>query len=122
MKKISFLIILSFLSAIALSFSLKSIGFSYNFEEKEPSNFEECVAQKNVVHFSPSVSCLDFVKKGCVVTGCSGQICAEEETATTCEFLPRYECYKDASCKIQPDGNCGWTMTEELKECLGKPL
>lgn len=122
MKKISLLILLSLLFATALSFSLKKAGLGYNFKEREPSNFEECVAQKNTVHFSPSVSCLDFVKKDCVVTGCSGQICAEEEVITTCEFLPHYECYKDASCKVQPDGNCGWTMTEELKECLGKPL
>ena len=56
--------------------------------------------------------------EGCIKTGCSGQICAEEEVITTCEFLPEYACYKNASCERQTDGSCGWTQTEELNACL----
>ncbi len=54
----------------------------------------------------------------CKKTGCSGQICSDEDVITTCEFLPKYVCYQNARCERQPDGNCGWTMTEELTSCL----
>ncbi|PJE50490.1 MAG: hypothetical protein COV29_03725 [Candidatus Yanofskybacteria bacterium CG10_big_fil_rev_8_21_14_0_10_36_16] len=57
---------------------------------------------------------------GCIVTGCSGQVCADEEMITTCEYLPEYACYKTATCERQSNGECEWTMTEELTECLGK--
>lgn len=55
---------------------------------------------------------------GCIVTGCSGQVCAEEEVITTCEFRPEYACYKDAVCERQANGECGWTETEKLRRCL----
>jgi|SRR3989344_378366 len=55
----------------------------------------------------------------CMITGCSGQICAEEEVVTTCEFLPEYTCYKDARCERRPNGQCGWSESDELLSCLG---
>lgn len=58
----------------------------------------------------------------CVVTGCSGQICADEETITTCEYKEEYACYADAECTRQEDGECGWTPTNELLICLQNPL
>ena len=54
----------------------------------------------------------------CVVTGCSGQVCASEEVATTCEFRDSYACYRDAVCEAQASGECGWTQTPELAQCL----
>lgn len=54
----------------------------------------------------------------CIVTGCSGQICANEEVVTTCEFKEIYSCYETAVCEVQDNGECGWTMDEELKGCL----
>lgn len=54
----------------------------------------------------------------CVVTGCSGQVCASEEVVTTCEWMPTYACYEAAPCEVQADGECGWTPTEELLSCL----
>lgn len=59
-------------------------------------------------------------KSACVKTGCSGQVCADEEVVTTCEFRPEYECYKTAKCERQPSGECGWTSTPELRVCLEK--
>ncbi len=58
------------------------------------------------------------VLEECRATGCSGQICAEEEIMTTCEFLPEYACYKTAKCERQSDGQCGWTSSEKLVVCL----
>ncbi len=55
---------------------------------------------------------------GCKVTGCSGQLCSNEDVITTCEFKEEYACYKTAECKRQEDGKCGWTPTEELVMCL----
>lgn len=57
-------------------------------------------------------------KQNCIVTGCSGQVCADEDVITTCEFLPEYMCYRDARCERQSDGECGWTETPELLGCL----
>jgi eight-cysteine-cluster-containing protein len=57
-------------------------------------------------------------KDECVISGCSGEICSDEGVLTTCLYLPHYECYKEAVCERQPDGQCGWTTTETLKQCL----
>lgn len=54
----------------------------------------------------------------CVRTGCSGQICADSERITTCEYRPEYACYADAECARQGDGTCGWTPTDTLRTCL----
>jgi eight-cysteine-cluster-containing protein len=56
--------------------------------------------------------------KDCFATGCSGQVCANEPIITTCEFLPKYQCYKSALCQRQANGRCGWTVTDELRACL----
>ena len=60
--------------------------------------------------------------KQCRATGCSGQLCAEEEAITTCEFLPEYTCYKQATCERQKNGECGWTETKALTECLANQV
>ncbi|MBK8936494.1 MAG: hypothetical protein IPM79_02290 [Polyangiaceae bacterium] len=58
----------------------------------------------------------------CVVTGCSGQICADEETASTCEWTDAYACYADVGiCERDAEGVCGWRPTEELSACLEDP-
>lgn len=59
--------------------------------------------------------------EACMVGGCSGQLCVSadiEPPITTCEFLPEYACYQAADCTTQADGNCGWTLTPDLMECL----
>jgi hypothetical protein len=58
---------------------------------------------------------------GCIKTGCSGTVCSSEPVITTCEFKPEYACYKTATCKRQPGGDCGWTQTPELIACLANP-
>lgn len=57
-------------------------------------------------------------ENGCVIGGCSGEICAEEEMFSTCIFRPEAICYKDATCERRTDGGCGWTQTPELTTCL----
>lgn len=98
------------------------------------NSFEECVSAGYPVMESYPRQCVALdgrnfvedigndndsrVKDGCLITGCSGQICAEENIITTCEFLPGYECYRDAICKRQENGECGWTESEKLMRCL----
>lgn len=62
------------------------------------------------------------VSGGCIVTGCSGQVCADEEVVTDCAYRPEYACYQGAICERQQDGECGWTQTEELDQCLSAAL
>ncbi len=57
---------------------------------------------------------------GCVISGCSNQICADKGVISTCEYKPHYECYRSATCERQDNGNCGWTKDEQLKSCLSK--
>jgi len=58
--------------------------------------------------------------KPCMKTGCSGQICSDHEVITTCEYRTEYECYKKATCERQVNGECGFTKTRELTDCLAR--
>jgi hypothetical protein len=57
-------------------------------------------------------------RKSCIKTGCSSQICADQEVISTCEWRPEYECYRRARCERQANGECGFTQTPELTACL----
>ncbi len=63
---------------------------------------------------------VEITKKECKPTGCSSQVCADEDVITTCEYRLEYACYKSAKCERQADGKCGWSETLELVECLDK--
>ncbi|HMO78084.1 MAG TPA: hypothetical protein PKD95_02715 [Candidatus Paceibacterota bacterium] len=59
----------------------------------------------------------------CYIGGCSGQLCGDasiKDVATTCEWREEYACYGPpvSACERQVTGQCGWTQTEELKQCL----
>ncbi len=55
----------------------------------------------------------------CMATGCSGQLCADHDIGTTCEWLPHYVCFQDANCGPNgPGGACAWEHTDELTDCL----
>lgn len=59
---------------------------------------------------------------GCMVGGCSGQLCTDANdglVASTCEYREAYACYgKHSTCERQPSGECGWTPTAALTQCL----
>ena len=77
-----------------------------------PENDDELIMP---VNFSSSSA---EARDGCVITGCSAHICADEEMVTTCEYLSKYACYSSAICEKQQDGQCGWTQTAELTSCI----
>jgi Cys-rich repeat protein len=59
---------------------------------------------------------------GCIVTGCSGEICAPYPVSSSCVWLPEYECLIYSSCEAltTADGQqtCGWTQPPAYLECL----
>ncbi|HEU4409349.1 MAG TPA: protease complex subunit PrcB family protein [Polyangiaceae bacterium] len=56
---------------------------------------------------------------GCVVSGCSNQVCADEPVVTTCEWRPEYACFGQFGvCERDAAGACGWRATPELASCL----
>ncbi|MBI5134195.1 MAG: hypothetical protein HZA81_02300 [Candidatus Taylorbacteria bacterium] len=58
---------------------------------------------------------------GCRPTGCSGQICSDQDVASTCEYRSEYACYRSAKCERQSSGKCGWTPSAALSACLANP-
>ncbi len=54
----------------------------------------------------------------CKPTGCSGEICSDQNMISTCIYKQEYACYKTAQCERQANGACGWTQTAELTSCL----
>ncbi len=55
---------------------------------------------------------------GCIITGCSNQVCADQEVATTCEYKESYACYRTAVCGRNTAGQCNWQETPTLIQCL----
>lgn len=60
------------------------------------------------------------VTKGCVVGGCSSQLCGEagDDLVSDCSWTQKYSCYQTATCERQADGQCGWTETPALLQCI----
>lgn len=88
-------------------------------EKDNPSGLPEHANELRVpVRFEVSESA--GKRGGCIITGCSGQVCSEEEVMTTCEFRPEYTCFKSARCERLGDGQCGWAPTAQLRQCLDK--
>ena len=64
-------------------------------------------------------SCPANSQGSCYIGGCSSQICSDKEgVSSTCVYREEYVCYKTAKCERQINGQCAWTETSELKECL----
>ena len=57
-------------------------------------------------------------ERPCKKTGCSSQVCSDQDVVTTCEWRTEYECYQKAICERQRNGECGFTQTPELAACL----
>lgn len=55
---------------------------------------------------------------GCVVSGCSGELCGSEPAMSPCVWTPSAACFREARCARQADGACGWTPTPALAACL----
>lgn len=58
----------------------------------------------------------------CRPTGCSGEICSDEDVISACVYKPEFACFKEAKCERQTGGECGWTETVALKSCLNSKI
>lgn len=54
----------------------------------------------------------------CVKTGCSGEICSDQDLASTCLWQPSFACFATATCERQTNGQCGFRQTPALTQCL----
>jgi|GEM_PF-3281053 len=62
---------------------------------------------------------IDQSSSKCFISGCNNQLCtSEQNVASTCLFKEEYNCLQFSRCEIQPDGQCGWTQTQEYIKCL----
>ena len=92
-------------------------------ERDNPSGLaENADALMIPVKFDANAEYKNISQNDCIVTGCSGQICSDEEVVTNCEFREEYACYKDATCERQDSGECGWTPTESFTACMNNIL
>jgi hypothetical protein len=111
----------SFSAAISFNAGNNKSGF-VRFRNDNPSGDPERDMYVDVpVTFGTSSTGTPSAK-ACRPTGCSSQICSDEDIASTCEYRSEYACYKTAQCKRQADGVCGWTQTPELAACLTNSL
>lgn len=88
------------------------------FEKDNPSGLPENADQLRIPIQFERQDTPPGIAKECRPTGCSGQICADEDVASTCEWRQEYACYQTAKCERQTAGSCGWTQTSELTQCL----
>jgi hypothetical protein len=69
----------------------------------------------------PSTDTPPTAKGECYIGGCSGHICSDVDSSdfvTTCEWREEYACYRSATCERQANGECGWTPTTALTQCI----
>ena len=60
---------------------------------------------------------------GCVRNNCMGTCITREEALG--KMIPmicraEFACYQDAECVKKEDGSCGWTETQQLKDCIAQ--
>jgi hypothetical protein len=58
----------------------------------------------------------------CVKAGCSNELCVDSANgpiASTCEYRPEYACYQQAACERQSNGQCGFTISDSVAQCIG---
>ncbi|MFT7625639.1 MAG: eight-cysteine-cluster-containing protein, partial [Myxococcota bacterium] len=58
----------------------------------------------------------------CVVSGCSGEICAASSLDSICIWEPWYECLALSTCGVNANGGCGWTQNDAFDACLQEAL
>jgi hypothetical protein len=54
----------------------------------------------------------------CKKTGCSGELCSDQDVASGCLWTAAFACYQTATCERQASGQCGFTETPQLTQCL----
>ncbi len=84
-------------------------------QKDNPSDMREL---DEVVQIPVRFEIKDGAIGGCVVSGCSSQVCGEEIVTTDCMYREEYACYQKAKCERGQNGQCGWTLTPDINACL----
>lgn len=83
----------------------------------DPNRGSECPPCDGLGHCVPGNT-----TEKCMLTGCSGEICAPFPISSTCVWLPEYECLRLTTCELlaTADGTptCGFVQNEEYLLCL----
>lgn len=62
--------------------------------------------------------CVDD-EPGCVQSGCSGEVCADEAVYTTCIWKAWFDCLQYTQCDgFGPGGSCGFDQNQEFLDCI----
>lgn len=87
-------------------------------QKDNPSGLPENDDQLVVPVVFPKISVGSTTAASCRPSGCSGQICSDEQVVSNCEYRPEYACYKSIKCERQASGLCGWTETPTFRQCF----
>ena len=58
----------------------------------------------------------------CRVTGCNGELCAAEDTQSSCEWSPAYSCLSRRHCISVAGGGCQWRDLPSITRCMERQL
>jgi eight-cysteine-cluster-containing protein len=102
---------------IMLSFPMPSTATgTIELHKDNPSGLQENDDQLNIpVVFKTAAK---TTQQDCKLTGCSNEVCSDQDVITSCVYRAAYACYKGVSCARQKDGKCGWTTSPALTACL----
>lgn len=76
-----------------------------------------------VLVLSGTINLNPTIAPKCIVAGCSGELCVDENDASAprvsiCIWSNKFACYKQTVCEAQSNGKCGWTPNENFNRCL----
>lgn len=107
-----------------INFNQNNFGWNISYPNNNFKGEHNLIFDQILSTFKFLASSPDNTKDGCMVSGCSEQLCIptsqQGNIMTICEYLEKYICYKAATCEKQTNGQCGWTQTDQLKSCLNK--
>jgi eight-cysteine-cluster-containing protein len=80
-----------------------------------------CFAANAGVSVAYQGKCKPVTPGKCKVSGCSKEICAEQDVVTACVLKPEFDCLKYSKCgNYGIGGVCDWQITDEYLECLNQ--
>ena len=97
------------------SYGGKSFASGASFPSIDNCNTCSCQASGDVV--CTERACAP-APTDCKKTGCSGEVCSDQDLASACLWTAAYACYQTATCERQASGQCGFTETAQLTQCL----
>jgi hypothetical protein len=141
--KTSYLIFLALILSIIAGVLLRISAVGQQYHLSQIATYADCIAAGNPVLESYPTQCKtpdgrtfvnpaervdtstpsqQYVQDGCVVTGCSKEVCTDAAgaggVASPCIYMAEFACYKTARCERQNGGACGWTRTPDLIACF----